>query len=145
MSFLPLQGGCSAQQCWSNGLPTHKVCCIVSLIYAHRVCTEREGNAILGKLCWSVSFPGAWKGTSCSLRRTTLDPSCSPTCSCRFWGRRLLQGEVLQCSQTSRSSRVVTVSSMAHKTGAIFFDDLSFNSITYRPFKVFVVNAFHTF
>ena len=37
----------------------------------------------------------------------------------------------------SVSSRVVTVSSMAHKTGAIFFDDFSFKSISYRPFKVF--------
>ena len=50
MSFLPLQGGCSAQQCWSNGLPTHQVCCILFPIYGHCVCTKREGNAILGKL-----------------------------------------------------------------------------------------------
>merc|ERR1712237_35012 len=33
--------------------------------------------------------------------------------------------------------RVVTVSSMAHKSGAIFFDDLAFNTIAYRPFKAY--------
>ena len=36
--------------------------------------------------------------------------------------------------------RVVTVSSMAHKSGTIFFDDLAFNTIAYRPFKVDLVN-----
>ena len=32
------------------------------------------------------------------------------------------------------------MSSMAHKSGTIFFDDLAFNTIAYRPFKVDLVN-----
>ena len=73
--------------------------------------------------------------------------SYSPTCSCHFLRQHLLQGMPAHSHRKAISifSRVVTVSSMAHKTGAIFFDDLGFKSITYRPFKVCPINVFLTF
>jgi len=52
-------------------------------------------------------------------------------------GPFLLTNMLLPLLRAAPAARVVTVSSMAHKTGAIFFDDLSFNSITYRPFKAY--------
>ena len=44
---------------------------------------------------------------------------------------------LLPLLRAAPDARVITVSSMAHKTGQIFFDDLNFTSTSYRPFKAY--------
>jgi len=52
-------------------------------------------------------------------------------------GPFLLTKLLLPLLRKAPAARVVTVSSMAHKSGTIFFDDLAFNTIAYRPFKAY--------
>jgi len=52
-------------------------------------------------------------------------------------GPFLLTLELLPLIRKGQNPRIVTVSSLAHKTGKIYFEDINFASIPYKPFKAY--------
>lgn len=52
-------------------------------------------------------------------------------------GPFLLTLELLPLIRKGKNPRIVTVSSLAHKNGKIYFDDINFSSIPYKPFKAY--------